>query len=218
MRLRTAELSVTVKERELLLQEVHHRVKNNLQVISSLMNMQMRQVTAPAARAALAECKTRVEAIALIHEKLYQSADFARVPFSEYATTLAGNIFHATGASPTGVTLDVQIDDVSLPVDQAIPCGLILNELITNAVKHAFPGERSGKIIVELRMINSRQMLLAVGDDGVGMTEVAAPRASRALGMQLVETLAAQLDGQLEIIRGHGTQFRITFPIAEGPS
>jgi len=117
-----------------LLQEVHHRVKNNLQVISSLMNMQVRRTDDASSRSALAECQNRVLAIALIHEKLYQSRNYARVPFSDYARSLADNIFHATGVSPGNTKLSVEFESLSLAVDKAIPCGLILNELITNAL------------------------------------------------------------------------------------
>jgi PAS domain S-box-containing protein len=209
---RTAELSAALKEREVLLQEVHHRVKNNLQVISSLINIQMRQMADPGARAALEECRTRIAAIALIHEKLYQTKDYASVPFSEYARNLAANVFHATGISPASVALSVDIEPIFLPVDKAIPCGLILNELITNALKHAFPGNRSGAIHVELRASAGR-MLLAVTDDGVGMPPGFDSAKSKSLGMQLVATLVRQLDGELSTARDHGTAFRITFPL-----
>jgi PAS domain S-box-containing protein len=209
---RTAELSAALKEREVLLQEVHHRVKNNLQVISSLINIQMRQMSDQRARAALEECRTRIAAIALIHEKLYQTKDYASVPFSEYARNLAANIFHATGISPSSIVLKVDIERILLPVDKAIPCGLILNELITNALKHAFPDNRSGSIHVELRASGGR-MLLAVEDDGIGMPAGFDTTRSKSLGMQLVSTLVRQLDGELSTIREHGTSFRITFPL-----
>ena len=146
MEARTAELQATLKEREVLLQEIHHRVKNNLQVISSLINMQVR-VARPttASRDALEECQTRVQAIALIHEKLYQSKDFARVPFAEYARALAGNVFTVDRRRPGGASgSSSPSHDVALAVDRAIPCGLILNELITNALKHAFPERAVG--------------------------------------------------------------------------
>jgi len=216
VRARTAQLSTMLEEREVLLQEVHHRVKNNLQVISSLISMQIRRLPGGANRGGLAECKARVEAIALIHEKLYQSSDYTRVPFSDYATSLVGQIFHATGLAPENITFGVDIESIALPVDKAIPCGLILNELISNALKHAFPGDRHGSVRVELRRTSARDVRLAVSDDGVGMTSSADPRRSASLGMQLVVTLVAQLGGLLEVVQRDGMSFQITFPVEAG--
>lgn len=203
----------SLREKEVLLQEVHHRVKNNLQVVSSLINMQVRRVQDTSSRGALVECQNRVQAIALIHEKLYQSKDYGRVLFSEYARSLAANIFHATGASPGNVEFNVEIDNISLTVDKAIPCGLILNELITNALKHAFPNNGRGTIGVELRRVGAGELMLAVSDDGIGMPIDFDPATSHSLGVSLVTTLAEQLDGRLDILRSHGTTFRITFPV-----
>jgi len=205
------EVQASLREKEVLLQEVHHRVKNNLQVISSLINMQVRRTHDTSSRNALAECQNRVQAIALIHEKLYQSRDYARVPFSDYARSLAANIFHATGISPANINFSVEFESLSLAVDKAIPCGLILNELISNALKHAFPNERQGTIRVDMRKAGG-QLELSVGDDGVGMKPGFNPATSNSLGMQLVQTLVEQLDGRLEILRESGTTFRIGFP------
>jgi PAS domain S-box-containing protein len=210
---RTAELTATLREREVLLQEIHHRVKNNLQVISSLINLQLRQVEDSSSRGALEECQTRVQAIALIHEKLYQSKDYSRVPFSEYARGLASNVFSALGVSNNTIALEFGIDDLSLSVDKAIPCGLILNELITNALKHAFPDSRRGKVRVELRRESSGQAVLCVSDDGVGMPEQLVPRESNSLGMSLVHTLVEQLDGEIDIRKHPGTRMRVSFPM-----
>jgi two-component sensor histidine kinase len=163
------------------------------------------------ARRGLDECRARVETIAMIHEKLYQSKDYASVPFSDYARSLAANIFHAAGISPANIALKVEIDNVALAVDQAIPCGLILNELISNALKHAFPGERHGAISVELRRLDT-SLVLVVGDDGVGMPADFDLGRSKSLGLQLVATLVQQLQAQLEIVRHGGTAFRVTFP------
>jgi PAS domain S-box-containing protein len=209
---RTVELTAALKEREVLLQEVHHRVKNNLQVISSLINLQMRGMPDAASREALRDCKTRVEAMALIHQKLYQSRDYAHVPFSSYARTLAGEILAAAAVSPATVALEVVVDDLPLPVDQAIPCGLILNELVTNAVKHAFPHGERGSVRVELRAAGAREIVLAVSDDGVGMPVTFDAGRSDSLGMQLVHMLVKQLEGRIEIRREGGTAVRITFP------
>ena len=210
---RTSQLSATLKEREVLLQEIHHRVKNNLQVISSLINMQMRKLEDASSRDALEECQTRVQAIALIHEKLYQSKDYSRVPFSEYARSLAQNVFSATGTSASAVALDLQMEELALAVDKAIPCGLILNELITNALKHAFPDARRGTVRVVLRKAGDREMVLSVADDGIGMSADFDPAKSDSLGVQLVLTLVEQLDGHLAILATGGTTFRITFPV-----
>jgi two-component sensor histidine kinase len=206
-------LAESLKEREVLLQEVHHRVKNNLQVISSLINMQARQLSDKASRSALEECKTRVEAIALIHEKLYRSKDYARVPFSDYARSLAENIFHSAGVSQSVIDLKVEMEGMALAVDKAIPCGLILNELITNALKHAFPDNRRGVVRVELRKEGAGDVLLAVGDDGVGVPPNFEPSRSPTLGLQLIATLVKQLDGQLEVLSAGGTTFKIVFPL-----
>jgi PAS domain S-box-containing protein len=216
---RTTQLTQTLKEREVLLQEVHHRVKNNLQMVSSLINMQLRKLADGPNRAGLQECKSRVEAIALIHEKLYQSRDYAHVPFSEYARSLARGILHATGITPANITLDVDVESISLPVDKAIPCGLILNELITNALKHAFPDGRRGSVRIELQHATTGDLVLAVSDDGIGMAHELDPRRSASLGLQLVAMLVEQLHGRLELVRTAGMTFRITFPLdGSGPS
>jgi two-component sensor histidine kinase len=207
------EVQSALREKEVLLQEVHHRVKNNLQVISSLINMQMRGLRDVSSRGALEECQNRVQAIALIHEKLYQSGDYARVPFSDYARSLAANIFQAAGISPENTKLSLEFENLSLAVDKAIPCGLILNELITNALKHAFPNERQGTVRVQLRSTGRGEIELLVGDDGVGMNSAFNAATSDSLGMQLVETLVEQLEGQLDILHEAGTTFRIKFPL-----
>jgi len=206
------EIRASLREKEVLLQEVHHRVKNNLQVISSLIHMQVRKLRDVSSRSALEECQNRVLAISLIHEKLYQSRDYARVPFSDYAKSLAANIFHATGVSPKNVKLNVAFESFSLAVDKAIPCGLILNELITNALKHAFPNERRGTICVLMRRAGD-EIEFQVGDDGAGMNADFDAAKSDSLGMQLVQTLVEQLDGRLEVLHEAGTTFQIRFPV-----
>jgi two-component sensor histidine kinase/CHASE1-domain containing sensor protein len=209
---RTAQLRDALKEKETLLQEIHHRVKNNLQVISSLINIQLRKLGPGSAQSALQECQTRVQAIALIHEKLYQSRDYSRVPFAQYAKGLAANIFHAAGTSHDDVKLELQFGEVALAVDKAIPCGLILNELITNALKHAFPHDRRGTIRVELDQAATGRVTLAVKDDGVGLAADVDIGQSDTLGMQLVRTLAEQLSAKLEVHRSAGgTSFEVVF-------
>ncbi|MGA2345633.1 MAG: histidine kinase dimerization/phosphoacceptor domain -containing protein [Candidatus Sulfotelmatobacter sp.] len=208
---RTFELSATLNERGVLLQEVHHRVKNNLQVISSLMNLQLRSIKDPPTRDALQEAQSRVKAISLIHEMLYQSSDYANVPFSEYARKLAANVFDVVGVAPGCVSLDLAIDDVALAVNKAIPCGLILNELITNALKHGFPNGRRGTVRVALSEVSAGKMQLSVADDGVGIPAGLDIRQTKSLGMHLVHTLAEQLGAELEMTRDQGTCMKFTF-------
>lgn len=208
---RTAELSAALRDREILLQEVHHRVKNNLQIISSLVNMQARKLEAGPSRDALRECQTRVQAIALIHERLYQSQDYSRVPLSDYVRSLAASVFNATGTALRGVELEFAIDDVSLTVDKAIPCGLVLNELITNALKHAFRDGRPGRLLVELVRTEGGLIRLAVRDDGVGLPADFQKQRGHSLGIQLVTTLAEQLDASLTISSDGGASFELEF-------
>ncbi len=212
VRVRTSELSAMLGEREILLQEVHHRVKNNLQVISSLINIQMRKLDEGRSRNALEECQTRVQAIALIHEKLYQFQDYARVPFSEYAKSLAGNVLYAAGIAPADISLELAVDELTLAVDRAIPCGLVLNELMTNALKHAFPDGRRGTIRVALSRVEGGLLRLSVRDDGIGLPAGTDLRKAGSLGLQLVSTLAEQLEGTVTLHNELGTTFELTFP------
>ncbi len=206
-----------LREKDVLLQEIHHRVKNNLQVISSLINMQLRELSGTGEsreRDALRSCQRRVQAIALVHEKLYQTENYAQVPFSAYAASLAASIFESTGVSPAVVKLVLAIEEFDLAVDKAIPCGLILNELISNALKHAFPDERRGVIRVELVKVDRNTADLSVADDGQGMTEPLDITRSKSLGMRLVSTLARQLRGKLTVTHQPSVTVRVTFPIS----
>ena len=169
----------------MLLQEIHHRVKNNLQVISSLISLQLGRMEPGRAYDAMQECSLRVLAIAHIHEQLYVSKDFARVPFSEYAHTLCGIVFRTTGVSSDRVRLSHDLKPVSVSVDAAIPCGLILNEVITNALKHAFPNDRRGGVRVELGKLAPDKLLLVVSDDGVGLPQDFDIDKCESLGMQI---------------------------------
>jgi len=210
LRAREALLTQHLREREVLLQEVHHRVKNNLQVISSLINMQVRRLGPGASRDALVECQTRVLAIALIHEQLYGEKNYAQVRFAQYVRSLAASVVRAVGASE-GVALDLAVDDVALGVDRAIPCGLVINELITNALKHAFPAGRRGTIRLALARHDERRLRLTVSDDGVGLPAGFDLRRTASMGMQLVRTLATQLDAELTASGVGGSSFQLTF-------
>jgi len=207
------ELRASLREKEVLLQEIHHRVKNNLQIITSLINMQQRRLQDTATRETLEQCQHRVQAIALIHEKLYLSKNLAGVPLADYIRSLTGDILRAAGTPATTVSLDLAIEDDALPIDMAIPCGLILNELITNVLKHAFPDGKWGSIEISCGRVGSDRLRLAITDNGVGLPADFNIKSCHSMGLQLVDTLARQLGAQLEIERCAPTTFRLTFPI-----
>lgn len=212
VRERTATLATTLREREVLLQEVHHRVKNNLQVISSLINMQLRKLSPSVAREALEDFQTRVLAIALIHEQLYQSHDYARVEFAEYVRSLAPAVLRANNAASHPIELVLAVAAIPLRVDVAIPCGLVLVELVTNALKHAFRDRESGTVRIEL-VADGARLCLRVVDDGVGLPPGLDPARAGSTGLRLVSTLCAQLRGDLDITTSErGTAFQLTFP------
>jgi len=211
-----AQLEASVRERDVLLQEVHHRVKNNLQLICSLMNVQARKLESLPAREVLAECKRRVLAIGLIHEQLYQSGDYGKVPFSQYVRSLATNILHA--ADSTGaIDLECALDPVTLPVDKAISCGLILNELITNALKHAFPDGAQRRLWVELQQKSNSRVSMSVRDGGLGKPP-SFDEPAAGLGLQLIRTLTDQLDGTVHATSNQGTTVTVEFPSIVRPS
>jgi PAS domain S-box-containing protein len=204
-------LKASLREKELLLKEVHHRVKNNLQVISSLLNLQARHVVDPRALELFKESQNRVRSIALFHEKLYQAKDLGHVEAFEYLNTLIANLLAAYGAKPSAVSLKVEREDILLGVDVAIPLGLVLNELISNALKHAFPDGLRGQIRVQLGRCDKDRHRLVVSDNGVGFPADLDFRNAPSLGLQLVSTLVDQLAGTIELIGAPGTTFNVTF-------
>jgi PAS domain S-box-containing protein len=204
-------LAQHVKERDVLLQEIHHRVKNNLQMISSLIHMQMRQLAPGPSKEVLEECQNRVMAIALIHEKLYESNDYSEIQFADYARSLAANVFHTLHITRRDIALDLAIDPIPLSIKRAIPCGLIINELITNALKYAFPEPRGGTLRVALSRADG-QLQLEVRDDGVGFPDGWDLHGSASLGLRLVAMLTRQIGGSLAVDGRSGARFRIAFP------
>jgi len=207
----------SLAEKDVLLKELHHRVKNNLQIIASLLRLQAKAATDESITAVLRESQHRVEAIAMIHEQLYESADLRQVHLMHQANLLMTNLFSAFGVDRARISGQVAVcprpdgSPLVLSVDQAIPIGLILNELISNSLKHAFPDGRSGSIRVEAQSPGGR-VNLAVIDDGVGVPEDLDTRKSKSLGLQIVEILARQFAGTWELKREAGTVFRLSFP------
>ncbi|HEX9508116.1 MAG TPA: histidine kinase dimerization/phosphoacceptor domain -containing protein [Myxococcales bacterium] len=209
---KTAErLRAALKEKEVLLKEVHHRVKNNLQVISSLLNLQARHIEDGKALEMFKESQNRVRSIALIHEKLYQSKDLTHVGASGYLKNLVSNLLATYGVRSNAVALSVEPNDILLGVDLAIPLGLIVNELISNALKHAFVEGKRGEVRVDLQCQDHRNHLLCVSDNGRGFPRELDFRKAPSLGLQLVCTLTEQLGGSIELSRDQGTTFRVAF-------
>jgi two-component sensor histidine kinase len=205
-------MAAALAEKEVLLKEVHHRVKNNLQVIASLLRLQADACSDRALADVLRESQNRVESMALVHEQLYDTEDLHEVDIARHASLLLTNLFHSFGINPARISGRVSLDPMLLAVNRAIPAGLILNELISNAIKHAFPDGRSGSLWVE-GGTDRGQVLLSVGDDGVGMPEDCV-RHPKSLGLEIVNILTRQLKGALEMVQDHGTTFRISFPNA----
>ena len=205
------QLKATLREKEALLMEVHHRVKNNLQIISSLLKFQSEYVTDSRVLRMFNESQGRIKSIALVHEKLYRSPDLARIDSGEYIRDLVAQLFRLHQARSSTAVLEMSIDDVPLDLDMAIPCGLIINELVSNALKHAFPEDGGGKIGVGLHLQDD-WLVLTVSDTGVGLSDDLDHQEAQSLGLQLVDTLVEQLDGTTEVDSGKGgTTFRITF-------
>ena len=205
-----------LKEKEILLQEVHHRVKNNLQIINSILNLQKKFVKDENAITGLEEIQNRVSTMSIIHETLYQNTDVSSIGFPSYLTRIAGNIIQGY-QSETQVELVTELEDIQAPLDQAIPCGLILNEWVSNAMKYAFPGREKGTITVALRCVFStdhpdeEEIQIEVRDDGVGLPDGFDWGGRDSLGLYLVQALSEQLDGELSAESDGGTRFLVKF-------
>ncbi len=212
LRSRERELISANRDKEVLLKEIHHRVKNNLQVISSLLKLQLGHVQDRQAAAVIRECQNRIKSIAIVHEKLYQSRSLAEVDIGNYIQSLISHLFRMFLVDSGSVTMDVAVDNVALHIDQAIPCSLIINELVSNSLKYAFPDNRRGEIRIRLQAAANDLYRLEVGDNGVGFPPKVDFRNTASLGLQLVMTFVEQLDGSIERIPCSGTMFVVTFP------
>jgi PAS domain S-box-containing protein len=206
-----AQLQASLEEKESLLKEVHHRVKNNLQLISSLLSLQAARIDEPAVAELFADSRNRVRSMALVHENLYQAGNFARISMATHIQNLCAHLTRAYGVNSRRVELSIRIGDVQLDLDRAVSCGLIVNELVSNALKHAFPDGRPGRVCVELHPFGDKQQVLVVGDNGIGLRPDLDPRRSDSLGLQLVDDLTQQLHGTIVVNRDGGTTFTITF-------
>ncbi|HEY9647453.1 MAG TPA: histidine kinase dimerization/phosphoacceptor domain -containing protein, partial [Chroococcidiopsis sp.] len=206
------QLRQSLAEREVLLKEIHHRVKNNLQIISGLLQLQAQSVNDPEIIHTLKESQYRIESMSLIHKKLYASSDFGEIDLADYIPSLASNLLSSYQITPDRITLQMEIVPVLLNIDQAIPCGLIVNELVSNALKYAFPGDRTGQIQIHLSNSANGQIELTIKDNGIGLPETVDWEYAQSLGLSLVHDLAVeQLEGSLSVERSNGTTFKIRF-------
>ncbi len=189
---------------------MHHRVKNNLQIVSSLLNLQAGLIEDQVAIAVIQDSQHRVRTMAMIHEKLYQSQDLTSIDFVDYIRSLAVNLFYSYGIDRERIRLTVTADEISMAIDSAVPCGLIMNELISNALKHAFPQNRSGNLNIDLRKGTQPGMFVfTVADDGAGLPDEANFAQPASLGLQLVHLLVNQQKGSIELDHSHGTRYKV---------
>jgi PAS domain S-box-containing protein len=207
-RLREEELHAALAQKDVLLKEIHHRVKNNLQIVANLLFLQEASLADPAARVLLQESQDRIRSMALIHEELYTSPDLSSVDMHNFLATLAGKV--AASMEPP-VQLRLDLAAVQLPITLSVPCGLIVNELLMNCVKHAFAGRPGGTLDLGLGEAGGL-VTITVGDDGPGLPVGFAPADPKTLGLTLVNALVGQLRGRLEAETRHGALFTLTFP------
>ncbi|HVV85745.1 MAG TPA: histidine kinase dimerization/phosphoacceptor domain -containing protein [Kofleriaceae bacterium] len=202
-------IRASLREKEVLLKEIHHRIKNNLQIVSSMLNLQAGQSDDERVRAMFEASQNRVRSIALMHEILYQVKDLAHVDFTGYIRALMDGLFHSLARS--GITWRLDAGPTRLSLDQAIPCGLLVNELVTNALKHAFPDGRPGEIAIHLARLDGDTVELDVSDDGVGLPAHLDPHRCATLGLDLVFTIAEQLAAEVDVRRDGGVGYRFRF-------
>jgi PAS domain S-box-containing protein len=200
-----------LREKEILLKEIHHRVKNNLQVIASMLQLQSGYIHDEEARILFGESQKRIESMSLIHEKLYRTKDLARIDFREYVDELGKGLMTLNTGGSGRMEIKVDIEGVILDISHSIPCGLIINELVSNALRHAFPGGGEGRIAIRMRRDKEGIVALTVSDNGIGFPENIDFRNTGSLGMQLIISLVSQLEGTIELQRNRGTSFAITF-------
>lgn len=225
---RTSELEISLREKEVLLKEVHHRVKNNMQVIISLLKMQSRYVNDKQCIDMFKECQSRIESMAIVHEKFYQSKDLSNVNFKDYVEDIVRELFRSYGVDTGKIGRKIEVADVSLGINTAIPCGLVINELISNSLKHAFPAGKGGEMLIQLHLIDPVEsseagakqvhrvdqdwIELIVSDTGVGMPENIDFRNTKSLGLQMITGIVEnQLGGTIEVGRTEGTRIQIRF-------
>ena len=204
------DLKNSLKDKDVLMREIHHRVKNNLQIISSLLNLQSQYIKDENVLDIFSDSQNRVRSMAIIHEKLYKSNSMSKIDFDEYISDMVDSLFYNYNVDESRIKLHKYIDEIHLNVDTAIPCGLIVNELITNCLKHAFPGNINGDVNIDLRNIDGKYVL-NVKDNGVGFPDNIDYKNTESLGLQLVTSLVNQIEGTIELNHSEGSNFKIIF-------
>jgi two-component sensor histidine kinase len=211
------QIKASLKEKEVLLKEIHHRVKNNLQIISSLLKLQSSYIKDKQALEMFKDSQSRIRSMALIHEKLYQSQNLSKINFAEYIHDLTMHLLRSYSTNSQQIHLRLTNNEIWLSIDTAVPCGLIINELVSNSLKHAFPiANQEGEIHVDLYASPDHKFTLIVSDNGIGFPQALDFQNTESLGLELVCTLTEQLEGTIELDDRRGTTFKIMFAESEG--
>jgi len=215
------QIKSSLKEKELLLKEVHHRTKNNFQVIASMLYLQSEYTDDKKVSGILDRCYDRIKSMAAVHEQLYKTEDISSINFAEYVRNLLVSLYHSFGVSEKTVAFQINIENIFLGLDMAIPCGLIINELLSNSLKYAFGelkerNKQKAQVCVDMHKANDHKLILAVSDNGIGLAGGLKSMDGESLGLYLVKNLVEQLDGTVELDTGAGTKFTIKFPYNMG--
>jgi PAS domain S-box-containing protein len=205
------QLESSLREKEVLLREIHHRVKNNMQIISSLLNLQAAQVQHSEFTSIIKDCQNRIRSMALVHEHLYQSKNLSSINFAEYLNKLIVHLYNVHLVKQEKVELEIDVEDLYLDIGMAIPLGLLVGEIISNSFKHAFPGERKGKVRVSLKEVSPFSYRLEISDNGIGLPAGFELKESKTFGLQLISLLSDQIGVRLEVERSGGTKFVLNF-------
>ena len=211
-RLAEAQVSASLKEKETLLKEIHHRVKNNMQVVSSLLQLQSSCVKNPEDAKLFKECQDRIKSMGRVYNKLYQSKNLSHIDFKDYVSELVADLVASYQLRNGRIDTRIDIDDISLGLDMAIPCGLILNEIIVNSLKYAFTNGRSGLLSISVRRLGNDMLEMKIADNGIGLPEFEDPGKGATLGIELIKALTEeQLMGSLSIKRDQGSEYTLVF-------
>ena len=205
-------LKASLEEKEVLLEEINHRVKNNMQIISSMIRLQFRNQTNPDLEIHLNDIQQRIQTMSLVHEKLYQSKSLSKINLPEFIRDLSGELMASYGTNETQIQLELELENINLEMGLTIPCGLIINELMTNAIKYAFPDDTNGTLKIALRHESTNRIRLTVEDDGPGLPEGVDWQHSKGIGLRLIHILSNQIQGDYQFQTLDGTSFSLIFP------